>query len=251
MAQATERVRTQEDERAAKEPSPLPPAPRIGEDLIPDDPFAAVRRQMIDAVQRFDPQVLERLLQSVSYTARASLIFDKILAPVMVEVGELWHAGEVSVGQEHMATFLLEGTMRNLLSTQEYADEARTAVLGCAETEEHTLPLFGVAFHAARWGYRPVMLGARTPASALKSAIEGLNPAFVGLSMTVPPAPHQLRQMIEAYIGCCGDVPLVLGGIGAVELRSEIIALGAHCPVDTSIDAFRDIVSSDLVSRRA
>jgi methanogenic corrinoid protein MtbC1 len=187
---------------------------------------------------------LEKLLRSVSYKGGASLVFSNILAPVMTKIGDLWHSGEVSVGQEHMASFLIEGTLRNMLQTLEFPDDAPTAVLACAEIEEHTLPVFGVAFSCAKWGCRPVMLGARTPASALKSAIEGVSPVFVGLSLTVTPAPHQIRRMMESYLPCCGQVPLILGGAGAIPHRDDILALGGLCPKDVTSTSFLAVVDS-------
>ena len=213
-----------------------------------DDPFTPIRQQMVETVRRFDPAGLERLLSSVSYTGRVSMIFDRVLAPVMFEIGELWHEGEISVGQEHMASYLLEGTARNMLNMLEFAEEAKPVILACIESEEHSFPVFGLAFRLARWGYHPVMLGPRTPPAALRAAIEGLKPEWVGMSMTVEPPGHQLREMVEAYVRVAAPVPVLFGGFGTQSTRDQIEKLGGIVPANGSETALR--VAIDIAKKR-
>jgi methanogenic corrinoid protein MtbC1 len=245
MAQAAERAR-ESLEHDQEEPGDIEESTAAAVDL--DDPFVPIRKQMVDAVRRFDPASLERLLSSVSYTGRVSMIYDRVLAPVMYEIGELWHEGEISVGQEHMASYLLEGTARNMLNMLEFAEDATPVILACTEDEEHSFPVFGLAFRLARWGYHPTMLGPRTPPAGLQAAIKALKPEWVGMSMTVEPPKHVVREMVEAYVRVAGSVPVLFGGVGTQSLREQIENLGGIVPANGTEAALR--VAIDVAKKQ-
>lgn len=216
-----------------------------------ENPFEGLRREMLSAVRAFDYTALEHALSKVMFVGNVSTIFERVIAPSMVEVGDLWHAGQISVGQEHMATQLLEGAARDMLRMLEVSDRARNVVLACFATEEHSLPVYGVAYRMVRWGFRPVMLGARTPPSAIAAAVRGLEPAMIGLSMTIPAPASDVREYVENYVAAAQGVPVVIGGRAADEMRDIIIEAGAIVPDRLDLEAFKDTVESVVGARAA
>ena len=216
-----------------------------------ENPFDELRREMLQAVRAFDYAALEHALAKIMFVGNVSTIYERVLAPAMVEVGDLWHAGQISVGQEHMATQLLEGAARDMLRMLEINERARNVVLGCFATEEHALPVYGVAYRMVRWGFRPVMLGSRTPPSAIAAAVRGLEPVLVGLSLTIPPPPAETREYVENYVAACGDVPLLVGGRAAMDLRDVITESGGVVPQSGDLDALQELVETLVPARRA
>ncbi len=214
-----------------------------------ENPFEGLRRELLAAVRSFDYTALEQALSKVMFVGNVSTIFERVIAPAMVEVGDLWHAGEISVGQEHMATQLLEGAARDMLRMLEVSERARNVVLACFATEEHSLPVYGVAYRMVRWGFRPVMLGPRTPPSAIAAAVRSLDPALIGLSLTIPAPPADVREFVEHYVAAARGVPVVIGGRGAEEMRELIEESGAIVPGSGDLEAFRETVESVVGAR--
>lgn len=186
------------------------------------DPFSSAATAIVRAVEAFDPQQVEGAVRHAMALGTATSVFDRVLRPAMAEIGQRWHDGTLSIGQEHMATAIVESAASSMLRLIQHEDAERTAVIACFADDTHSLPLYGFALHLAAWGYRVVRLGTRTPPHAIRQAVEEIDPTIVGLSVTVTPPPHRARELVEEYAAACGDTPWVVGGAAAPEL-SELI----------------------------
>ena len=193
----------------------------------PSGPHAAVAARIVAAVERYDVDALERELHLAQSMGSAPLIFEEIFAPAMREIGDGWHQGRLSISQEHLASEVLARASRSLLDLVQPGSAPKTALLACWDEEQHVLPLYGIAFRLAQWGYRCIVLGARTPPEALAEAVEGLRPALVGLSLTVTPPPAVVSPQLAAYAQAVGRCRWVVGGQGAAGIRARLQAAGA------------------------
>lgn len=191
-----------------------------------EDPYRPTQAAILEAVESFAPERLEHAVQHAMALGSAWTVYDRVFRPVMMEVGERWHRGELTVGQEHLATHAMESAARRMLSLIQPSGSARQIVLGSFVEDEHTMPLYGIALHLAGAGFRIVMLGARTPPGAIRQAVRELQPACVGLSCTLEPPMHKARELIDAYADACQGVPWVVGGRAASKLRDFIEARG-------------------------
>lgn len=190
------------------------------------DPFAAAVESIVRAVERFDPRELDISLRRVMFLGSATTVYERVLAPAMKVIGQRWHEGTMSIAQEHMATEALGSVARDMLRLIQPEHETRQVLLACFADEEHNLPLYGVAFRTVAWGYRPVVLGVRTPPSAIRHAVESLEPVLVGLSVTVAPPAYRARELLEQYADACRDTAWAVGGGGAESLKDLIEPLG-------------------------
>jgi methanogenic corrinoid protein MtbC1 len=114
--------------------------------------------------------------------------------------------------------------------------------VACFADEDHALPLYGVAFGFIQWGLRPIVLGARTPPSAIRHAVESIQPALVGLSVTVTPPAYRARELVDAYAEACGAVPWIVGGPAAEDLRDFVEASGGMVVGTQALDQVRAAV---------
>lgn len=191
------------------------------------EPHAAVTARIVTAVERFDAEALDREIRMALTMGSAASIFEEIFAPAMRAIGDRWHEGTLSVSQEHLASESLTRATRNLLDLVQPSSAPRVALLACWDEEQHVLPLYGIAFRLAQWGYRCLVLGARTPPDALAMAVDRLGPDMVGLSLTLPPPLPLLAQQARAYAAACDGARLVVGGLGALSTRETLQGAGA------------------------
>lgn len=186
------------------------------------DPFTHASEAIVQAVAEFDPHQVESAVRHAMALGPAAAVFDRVLRPAMIEIGQRWHDGTFSVGQEHMATSIIEAATSSMLRLVAREDAERTAVVACFADDTHALPILGFSLHMATWGFDVVRLGARTPPHAIRQAVEELDPAIVGLSVTMTPPAHRARELVEEYAAACGETPWVVGGSAAPDL-SELI----------------------------
>lgn len=214
-----------------------------------EDAFGPMRTAILNAVDNLDVRRLERELDRATALGTATTIVDQVLRPVMLEVGDAWHAGTMSVAQEHLATEAVTSVARRLLALVQPDGDARLAVLGVFADDEHVFPLLSLGIHAAAWGWRVVLLGARTPPAAIKHVVAAMHPGLVGLSCTVAPFGHRARELTDAYADAVGDTPWLVGGSGAAEIAKFVVARGGHVTDEARPSALRPIFERAAASR--
>ncbi|MBC8068928.1 MAG: cobalamin B12-binding domain-containing protein [Deltaproteobacteria bacterium] len=219
------------------ESTPAPAAPAEGEDA-----FAAIQSAIVDAVDRFDPRLLERKLERASSLGLPTAVVDRVLRGALVEIGDRWHAGRMTVAQEHLATEAMLGTVRRLLPLVQPEGDARSAVLACFADDDHSFAVHALAVHLSSWGWHTVMLGARTPAAAVRHAVRELAPELVGLSCTVAPAPHRARELVDEYADACDATPWIVGGAAVRAFAERVVARGGHVADDPDPKVIRALV---------
>ncbi len=191
------------------------------------DVFDAIRERIVAAAMAADPAQLDDQIRRAMILGSAASIFDRVFAPALREIGDAWHRGDLSVGQEHMATQAISAATHSLLRLVQPASSPRTAVLACFEHEIHELPLMGVTFHLAAWGYRCIFLGARTPPDALAAVVAKIKPDLVGLSCTITPNADAIDRIVAGYADAVGDAGWAVGGAGALDMKDQLEAAGA------------------------
>lgn len=190
------------------------------------DPFLHAAEAIVQAVAAYDPHQIEGAVRHAMALGPAAVVFERVFRPAMIEIGQRWHDGVFSVGQEHMATNIIEAATASMLRLVAREDADRTAVVACFADDTHTMPTLGFSLHMASWGFDVVRLGARTPPLAIRQAVEELGPAVVGLSVTMTPTGHRARELVEEYAAACGDTPWVVGGGAAPDLAELVTQHG-------------------------
>ncbi len=193
---------------------------------IETDTHEMAIQRMVDAVERLDADMLEATVKHALFLGSATSLFDKVLGPTLERVGQRWHEGSFGVAQEHLATEVIGNALRYLLRLAQPETADKVALFACFADEEHATPLYGVALRFAEWGFRTVMLGARTPPQAIRQAVSEIHPDLVGLSLTIVPPAFRARELVDGYGDACGRTPWLVGGAGAAQLQSLVEARG-------------------------
>lgn len=156
-------------------------ASRTGEDL-PDTAPPGAPRRLLEALDGFDAEALARELGESLVALGAAAFVREIGAPFLVEVGERWSDGRLTVADEH----LVSGLLRNLLGGLVHARGNRSSsriILATPVGERHDLGLVMAGLLAADAGLSLYFLGAAVPAEDLVRAARRAGAAVVGLSL--------------------------------------------------------------------
>jgi methanogenic corrinoid protein MtbC1 len=215
-----------------------------------DDPFVASCDRIVNAAIEFDPDAVEREVSKALALGSAVAIFEGTLGPALRRVGELWHEGTLSVAQEHMASQIIGSTLIHLLRLTQPASSSRRVALACFSDEDHTLGLYGIGLRFTSWGFRTVVLGARTPPDAIGRVVETVDPDLVALSATMTPPASHARELIDAYADACHSTVWIVGGGAAHAMKPWIEARGGLVAPNDMIDVRRVIERSLRTHKR-
>lgn len=204
------------------------PAPVSESEQSPLDGLELAQGRILSATQRWDVTAIDSELTRLSMLLDAQTFYERVLGPVLTEVGMRWERGEVSIAQEHILSERIELVVRATLRSLE-REGGPTVLLACVDQEQHVLGLLGAAVRFAQSGARAMVLGAMTPPAALAEAVRSLAPRMVGLSTSVAPAGG--RALMRAYGKASGATPWVVGGAAAESQRTSIEAAGGTVAV--------------------
>lgn len=194
------------------------------------DPYLDARERILAAALQLSAQKLDAELIHLSWASEPIVLYERILEPLLVEVGERWERGELSVAVEHFLSERVENLLRaSLRAMGRPGDEL--ALLACVEGEHHVLGLLGLALKMGQLGIRTEILGANTPPSAVEHAVRALSPSFVGLSCSIVPLSPQ--RMVDGYARACGKTRWMMGGSALDSLAPFITRSGGFAATES------------------
>ncbi|HEX8704575.1 MAG TPA: MerR family transcriptional regulator [Myxococcaceae bacterium] len=178
--------------------------------------LAEWRAAVLEAAAASDQERVSRVLDEVLSALPALKAFDEVLAPVQCEVGDRWHAGTLTVAQEHLVSQMVRARVVSLLHAAPGNAGARHGVLACLPDELHEVGLLGAALRLRHAGLRVTVLGQLVPAEDLGRMVRELRPDFVGLSAVTNPGPAAFEQRVSQVLGALPPgVPVWIGGAAA------------------------------------
>lgn len=205
-------------------------------------------QKIIEAVEKFDADLIEAAVKNAMFLGPATALYDRVLSPALTQIGQRWHEGSISIGQEHLASEIIGNAVRYVLRLAQPERATRQALLACFADEEHVTPIYGIGLRLAEWGIRSVVLGARTPPHAIRHAVSEVHPQLVGLSITIVPPAYRARELIDGYAEACGRTPWLVGGLGSEKIRALVEARGGVV-VPREVDELRVVIERLLSPR--
>lgn len=138
---------------------------------------------LLDDLMSFQTDAARRRLNRLSFDQPPSRLVEKLVRPVMYEVGERWQRGEISVAQEHHATAVVHAWLMALIARFQ-PREPEIVVCASAPGNEHENGLISLALALAEAGYRVVYLGRGVPVESLVKTVEETNASALFLSLS-------------------------------------------------------------------
>jgi methanogenic corrinoid protein MtbC1 len=178
-------------------------------------------RAMLEAIDRYDLGAADRALGKLAAVLSARELVHQVVLPLMREVGEAWHRGQFTVGQEHIATAAARNLLGSLIRVQSPRDGRAGLVFATPPGERHELGIMAAAMLAAVAGLGVVYLGADLPLEDVVEAARRTGARAVILGMTVSRdgiAPEEIARAVAQALP--RGVEVYAGG-QATDGRSE------------------------------
>jgi MerR family transcriptional regulator, light-induced transcriptional regulator len=183
--------------------------------------WVRLRAQLADALLHLDTLAAEAVMSHAFARFNLDDVCLLLIEPVLVQIGADWHAGKISVGQEHFATAFLRRKLQALLSVYDVVAGTATIIAAGAPGEQHDVGLLILALALVRRGYRVVYLGADVPVVGLLPVVEQVRPDMVCLTATTPATGEQVPVVAAAVRNLKiedGQPPLVVAGGKGVDV---------------------------------
>ena len=212
---------------------PPPPPPRASGPSV--EQFVT---DAFDAVRRYDATALDAHLWRAVVTLSPADFFDRVLGPLLTQIGSRWRAGELRPASEHIATAVIRRILGRIADAVDSSDAARRVVVGTPAGQLHDIGALLVAASAAGEGWAVTYLGADLPAEEVAAAARRTGACLVALSIVHPADDPAVRAELQRLRDRLPpEVEVVIGGAAAEAYAATIRASGAT--LLSNLDGFR------------
>lgn len=172
-------------------------------------------------------------------------IYERVFAASLHQIGDWWHAQRIDVGQEHIASALIERLMgRIMLYARTQPSNGLRCLVGCCAGSEHSMGARMVSDVMRLLGWKSVFLGANVPRDSFVRAVEHHHPHLVMVSASLREQELELKALLADLVKKRSEraFALVVGGQGAEGNPDYWLAQGAEY-VPSNLTELREYIA--------
>jgi methanogenic corrinoid protein MtbC1 len=183
----------------------------------------------IAATLDHDADRLRSMLTRAAVTTSSRQLIIEVLVPLMERIGQLWERGEMTPGQEHIASVVVHDTLTGIMNSARPVDEAPLIVAATLEHQHHEIGLLLASATAVLQGWRVLYLGRDLPAEEIAGTVTSSGAGVLALSIVHPFEESELIEALETLRKQLPpEVAIVAGGQGSRTLRDTLEGIGAE-----------------------
>ena len=199
---------------------------------------------LLAATRQLQPGDIPRVLDTAQRLLGLERTLDEVLWPALRAIGQDWAEGTVSIAQEHAASVATQAWLAAVGDRADARRRSQPIVLACGPRDQHTLALESLGALLRGRGWNCLLLGARTPAPALRQTITEVAPAAV---VVVSHLDSTRRSAVEAVHSVhTQPVPLFVAG-NAFRTTSDRAGVPATY-LGESVAGAADLISTSVAS---
>ena len=203
--------------------------PRMAKEVVPQETSLRFYiASCIAAVKQFEAQALESTLFAASVAFSQPIFLEKLITPLMQEIGEQWKAGTLRIAHEHLVAAVVRTLLGNICHGSDISASMPNLVMATPQGQLHEIGALIAGTTAASQGWRVTYLGPNLPAEEIVGCAVQNGARAIGLSIVYPiDDPRLANELRKLRRGIQEDVALFVGGSGASAYDPVIRAIGA------------------------
>lgn len=156
---------------------------------------------------------LEFINEYLKTNPNPTKIYEEVITRSLYRVGEMWEADEISVANEHLATYSTESILHHIYqSTHSNHKIGKKVVIAGTEKEAHQIGIQMVANFFEISGWETFCLGANVSTKDIILFIKTTHPDILALSLSIYNNLPDLEKTIAKIREFYPHLPIILGG---------------------------------------
>ena len=226
--------------------------PTETEPTLVEGPHRRLTLQYLEAVldgRREDAEKV--ILAAVDAGMGIGDLYERVLQSAQIELGRMWHAGKISVADEHFASAITQAIMSMLRSRfPERERNGRLAVAAAVGGELHEIGVRMVADFFEMDGWDVVYLGANMPSTDIVDVVRERRADLLAVSASTLLHVRAVGELIEQIREdeACAKTKVVVGGPpfrSVPDLWSELGADGSARSATEAVKLGNSLVGGD------
>jgi len=184
--------------------------------------FTVLQERLLTALLAFQEETSEQILAQAFALYPLEHVGEHLIMPTLVEIGEQWHRGELSITREHYATNYLIQRLAAVLRIVPNGTSGSVIWIGCAPGELHEIGALLLSIYLRRAGYAVRYLGQNLPVDDLIEEVKSVQPGMVIFSATTVESAQALQPVCEQLAQIDPPRPIIGYGGRSFNLRPEL-----------------------------
>ena len=194
----------------------------------------SILRSSVDAVKSYDGKKLSTILLKASSKMSQPQLIENLIIPLVYEIGDLWHEGDIRVANEHLASAVIRSFLSNLIEQHIPSQNAPIIISATPRGQDHELGALIAGVTAASVGYKVIYLGPNLPVEEVAAVTDNLDAKVVALSLVYPNDDPQLKlDLVNLKKMLPEKISLIVGGRAADGYLDVLDEIGAIRVNDT------------------
>lgn len=185
-------------------------------------------QQAVDAIRSYDQSYLESILDRASKELGYSGLLERVIIPLMHQVGEDWSSGMLTVAGEHAATTFIKGYLSQSARSFSVDEHAPVLVVTTPAGQLHELGAYIGACLAKKCGWKIIYLGPSLPAEDIAGVVTETKAEALLLSIVYPVDDPQLKpELLRLRKHLPEPFRILVGGKDMKNYQSTLDDIGA------------------------
>jgi DNA-binding transcriptional MerR regulator/methylmalonyl-CoA mutase cobalamin-binding subunit len=178
--------------------------------------------RILEAAEEFRAAECEQAITLAVAMLPPPRLVAEVLQPLLREIGERWHRGELSIAHERMVSKIVARHVGLMLDAYDRAARRESIVFATLQGERHELGLLMSAMICASRGFKVHYLGADLPAAEIARFAREFGAPVVALSVVWQERIGDVTaQLAELAAAVPPDTAIWIGGSGSAILARE------------------------------
>lgn len=181
--------------------------------LITTPEVSNLRLEFLDKLLAFNELQATEVLRRAFSLYSVDQVLTEIITPVLVEIGERWHRGELSIPVEHFATQFVMQHLMSMMTVTSQPTRPKKIFAACAPGEMHQIGILMLVV-MLRWrGWEVIYFGADLKLDRLEETLNSIQPELIMFTANNLQNALHLTELPSILHKVKGKKPLVvLGG---------------------------------------
>jgi len=162
-------------------------------------PSVRINEILIESLRPFDKNKFIRGLNEAVSLFSFDEVFLKIFIPLQRKVGDLWHEGEIGVGEEHFVSHHIRQKFLSVLNQMPVTEDGPKVVISCLPNDYHEMGATIAAYQCKINRCQVFYLGANMPVQSLVDFCSKTRPSLVLLSCAIELDASEAKSLADEY----------------------------------------------------
>lgn len=180
-------------------------------------------QSLIQHVMQLNEAEIMSILESKFSAVGLEELYEKVLVPSFIRIGELWQINTLSIGHEHFFSTIVRNYIIGKIQTLPLNQgSSKRAVLFLHTHEEHEISLMIYHYMLRSNGYHCVFLGQNTPFNDVRIVCEQFKPQLILSNFVKQIDQENFEEIIYELIQLEAGNGVAIGGAQALQYKSVL-----------------------------